>query len=151
MQTRTKLQKPIKGVLNCCKLQVVFKSQNKLCNNFRFKYPVLQMLTSGVVYKFQCGLCNETCYRECVRHLAVSSGEHIAISPLTNKRIQPRKDSAVYHHLLNCYYSLAFEDFSILCHENKKYLSELKENLLMMRDRPSMNWNLRSTRLYLFE
>ena len=30
LQTRTKLQKSIKGVLNCCKLQVIFKSQNKL-------------------------------------------------------------------------------------------------------------------------
>ena len=36
LQTRTKLQKSIKGVLNCCKLQVIFKSQNKLCNNSRF-------------------------------------------------------------------------------------------------------------------
>ena len=35
LQTRTKLQKSIKGVLNCCKLQVIFKSQNKLCNNFQ--------------------------------------------------------------------------------------------------------------------
>ena len=34
LQIRTKLQKSIKGVLNCCKLQVIFKSQNKLCNNF---------------------------------------------------------------------------------------------------------------------
>ena len=25
LQTRTKLQKSIKGVLNCCKLQVIFK------------------------------------------------------------------------------------------------------------------------------
>ena len=40
LQTRTKLQKSIKGVLNCCKLQVIFKSQNKLCNNFHFKDPV---------------------------------------------------------------------------------------------------------------
>ena len=39
LQTRTKLQKSIKGVLNCCKLQVIFKSQNKLCNNFHFKDP----------------------------------------------------------------------------------------------------------------
>ena len=38
-QTRAKLQKFIKGVLNCCKLQVIFKSQNKLCNNFHFKDP----------------------------------------------------------------------------------------------------------------
>ena len=27
LQTRTKLQKSIKGVLNCCKLQVILKSQ----------------------------------------------------------------------------------------------------------------------------
>ena len=37
LQTRTKLQTSIKGVINCCKLQVIFKSQNKLCNIFRFK------------------------------------------------------------------------------------------------------------------
>ena len=94
LQTRTKLQKSIKGVLNCYKLQVISKSQNKLCNNFHFKDPVPQILTSDVVYKFQCGLCNESYYRECVRHLAVRSDEHVAISPLTNKRVQPRKDSA---------------------------------------------------------
>ena len=40
LQTRTKLQNSIKEALNCCKLQVIFKSQNKLCNNFHFKDPV---------------------------------------------------------------------------------------------------------------
>ena len=151
LQIRTKLQKSIKGVLNCCKLQVIFKSQNKLCDNFHFKDTVPQILTSGVVYKFQCGLCNESYYGECVRHLAVRSGEHIGISPLTSKRVQPRKDSAVCHYLLNCNYSPTFEDFSVLCHDNKKYLLELKESLLIMRDRPSMNRNVRSAPLYLFE
>ena len=56
LQTRTKLQKYIKGVLNSCKLQVIFKSQYKLYNNFPFKDLVPQIFTSGVVYKFQCGL-----------------------------------------------------------------------------------------------
>ena len=65
--------------------------------NFCFKDLVPQILTSGVVYKFQCGLCSEPYYGECVRHLAVKNGEHIA-SPLTNKRVQPRKDSAICHH-----------------------------------------------------
>ena len=89
--------------------------------------------------------------RECIRHLgqylrhlAVKSGEHIGISPLTNKRVQPRKDSAVCHHLLNCTYSPTFEDFSVLYHETKKYLLELKESLLKMRDKPSMNRSIRS-------
>ena len=81
------MQKCIKGVLNCCKLQVIFKSQNKLCNNFCFKDLVPQILTSSVVYKFQCGLCNESYCGECVRHLAVRSGKRIGISPLTLFRV----------------------------------------------------------------
>ena len=86
-------------------------------------------------------------YRECVRHIALRSGEHIGMSPITNKRVQPRKDSAACHHLLNWNSSPTFEDFSVLCHENKKYLFELKESLLIMRDRPSMNRNVRSVSL----
>ena len=37
LQTRTKLRKSLKGILNCCKLQIVFKSQRKLTKVFRFK------------------------------------------------------------------------------------------------------------------
>ena len=115
------------------------------------KDPVPQILTSGVVYKFHCGLYNESYYGECVRHLAVRSGEHIDISHVINKRIKPAKDSAVCHHLLNCNYSPTFEDFSVLRQENKKYLLELKESPFTMRDIPSMNQNIRSTPLHLFE
>ena len=52
-QTKTKLHKSIKGVLNCCKLHVTFKSQYKFYNKFRFKDPVPQIFTLVVVYKFQ--------------------------------------------------------------------------------------------------
>ena len=151
LQTMIKLQKSIKWVLNCCKLQVIFKSQNKLCNNFHLEDLVSKILTSGVVYKFQCELCNESYYGDTVRHLAVRSGKHIGILLLINKRVQLRKDSAVCHSFLNCNHSLTFEDFSVLCHENNKYLLEPKESLLIIRDRPSMNWNVHSANLYLFE
>ena len=58
---------------------------------FALKTPNFpQIFTSGVIYKFQCGLCNESNYGECVRHLVISSGEHTGISPLTNlDRIVP--------------------------------------------------------------
>ena len=107
LQTRTELQKSFKGVLNCCILQVIFKSQNKLCNNFCIKDPV--------VYKFHCGLHNESYYREYVSHLDVKTVEHIGISPLTNRGVQSRKDSAVCYHFINCSYSVTFEDFSVFC------------------------------------
>ena len=107
-------------------------------------------LTSGVVYKFQCGLWNESCYGECVRHLNVRIGEHIGVSPLTRKKVKP-KGSAVSDHLLLCKHSPSFENFSVLTKENKKFLLQLKESLLIMKDKPSLNRNIRSTPLYLFD
>ena len=112
----SKLLNSIKGVLNFCKFLVIFKSQN-----FHFKDPIPKTFTSGVAYKFQCELCNESYYGESVRHFAVRSVEYIGISPLTNKKAQSQKDSVVCHHLLNCKYSPSFEDFIILYHENEKY------------------------------
>ena len=58
LQTRTKLRKSIRGILNSCKLQIAFKSRNKLANAFRFKDRIPKELTSGVTYKFQSGLCS---------------------------------------------------------------------------------------------
>ena len=85
LQTRTKLKKSFKNIFNCCKLQRVFKNKTRLGNRFYFNDWIAKDLTSGVVYKFQCGLCNESYYGECVRHLNVRIGGHIVISPLTKK------------------------------------------------------------------
>ena len=87
LQTTTKLRKSLKGILNCFKLQIVFKSQNKLAKAFCIKDRIPKELTSGVIYKFQCGLCNESYYGECVRHLNIRIGEHIRVSPLTRKKV----------------------------------------------------------------
>ena len=99
-------------------------------------------LTSGVVYKFQCGLCNESYYGECIRHLNVRIGEHIGISPLTRKQVKP-KNSSVADHLLLCNHSASYDDFSILTRDSSKFLLELKESLLILRDKSSdlvMRW-----------
>ena len=95
LQTRTKLKKSLKN--NCCKLQIVFKNKTRLGNNFHFKDRIPKDLTSGVVHKFQCGLCNESCYGEYVRHVNVRIAEHIGISPLTKKQVKPKKSSVADH------------------------------------------------------
>ena len=91
LQTRTKLSKSFKGILNCCKLQIVCKSQRKLANVFRFKDRLPFDLVSGVVYKYKCGRCNSSSYGETDRHLKVTSGEDIVISPLTFRKVKPSK------------------------------------------------------------
>ena len=89
----------IKNILNCCKLQIVFKNKTRLSSNFHLKDQILKDLTSRVVYKFQCGLCNESYNGECMGHLNVRLGEHIGISPLTIKQVKP-KNSSVADQLL---------------------------------------------------
>ena len=106
-QTRTKLQQTIKGVLNCCKLEIGFKCQTKLSSSSQFKDSIPKDLISGVFYKFQCGLCNESYYGESIMHLDKRSGEHIGVSLFTGKKVKPIKNSAVRDNLLHCnYYNL---------------------------------------------
>ena len=91
LQTRTKFRKSFKGILNCRKHQIVFKSQRKLTNVFRFKDRLPFDLVSGVVDKYTYGRCNSSCYGETDRYLKVRSGEHIGISPLTFRKVKPSK------------------------------------------------------------
>ena len=151
LQTRTKLRKSLKGLLNSCKLQIVFKSQRKLSNVFRFKDRLPSDLVSGVVYKYTCGRCSSTYYGETDRHLKVRSREHIGISPLTFKKTKPSKESAIRDHLLNCNNIPSFEECTILTNGNNKFNLEIKESLLVKRDRPILNKNISSAKLFLFD
>ena len=85
-----------------------------------------------------------------MRHLNVRIGEYISISPLTRKPVKP-KNSSVADHLLLRNHSASYGDFNTLTRENKKLLLELKESLLIMRDKPSLNRNIESALLYLFD
>ena len=104
----------------------MFKSQNKLAKAFHFKDRIPKELASDVVYEFHCGLRNESYYGECVRPLNVRIGEHMGISPLTEKKVKP-KGSVFSEHLLLCNHSPSFENFSLLTKENKKFVLEVKE------------------------
>ena len=142
------MKKSSKNIRNCSKLQIVFKNKTRSGNNFHFKDRIPKDLTSGVVYIFQCGLYNENYYGECVKHLNVRIGKHIGISPITKKQIKP-KSSSVADHLLFCNHSVS-HDFGILTCDNKKFLQELKESLLITRNKPSLNRNIPLSLLYLF-
>ena len=150
MQTRTKLQQTLADVLTCCKLEIVFKCQRRLSNSFLYKDHIPKDIISGVVYKFQCGLCNESYYGESIRHLDMRSGEHTGASPLTGKKVKLSNSSAICDHLLHCNFLPSFDNFSVLAHASKRYLFEIKESLLIMRDKPSLNKNINSAPLYLF-
>ena len=126
-QTRTKLQQALKGVFNCWKLEIVFKCQAKLPNSFLYIDHIPKDLISGVVYKFQCGLCNESYYGESIRHLDIRSGEHIGVSPLTGKKVKLSNNSAICDHLLHCNFLGFFDNFSVVAYEKRSIYWKLKK------------------------
>ena len=149
LQTTTKLRKSFKSILNCCKLQTVFKSQRKLFNIFDSKITYLSTV-SRVVYKYTCGRCTSSCYGETDRHLKVRSGEHIGISTLTFRKGEPSKERAIRDHLLNWNNIALFDEFTIWAYGRHKYILEIKESLLIKRDRPVLNKNISSAKMFLF-
>ena len=90
-------------------------------------------------------------YREADRHLKVRSREYIEISHLTVKKTKPSKESVIRDHLLNCNNIPTFEEFTILTKRNNKFDLEIKESLLIKRDRPILNKNISSAKLFLFD
>ena len=64
---------------------------------------------------------------------------------LPENKLSPRTSQpSPAHHLLLCNHSATYVDFSIVTRENKKFLLELKESLLIMRDKPALNRNVRT-------
>ena len=101
-------------------------------------YKISKNLTSGVVYKFQCALCNKSYCAECVRYLNVRIGEQIGISPLTKKRDKPM-NSTVADHLLFYNHPASYHNFDIRTYQNEKVLLKLKEGLLITIPKPTLD------------
>ena len=85
-------------------------------------------------------------YGESLRHLNVRIGEHIGISSLTKINVKP-KGSTVSDHLLLYNHSPSFQNVGVLTKENRKFILELKESLLIMRDKTSLKTGIRSAPL----
>ena len=64
LKTGTKLRKSFKVIHNCCRLEIVFKTQKHLSNTFSSKDSFPKELTSDVTGDFECGLCNDGYYGE---------------------------------------------------------------------------------------
>ena len=96
------------------------------------------------------GRCNSSYYSETDRRLKVRSGEHIGISPLTFRKFKPSKESAICDHLLIFNNIPSFDKFNILAYDHEKYILEMKESLLIKRNRPVLNKNISSAKLFIF-
>ena len=150
MNLRSRLYIFFNKKLPQCNIKVIFQSKNRLSNLFRFKDSIPKELRSHIVYKFLCSNCNITYYGETERHLNVRSGEHLSLSALIGKRVNNNKKLTIKDHCLFLNHVGSFEDFSILTYKSNPFKLLIKEALLVSRDKPLLNKQVKSIPLQLF-
>ena len=128
-------------------MRVIFQTNNRLRNYFRFKGSVDETLRSNLIYKFSCGSCTASYIGKTYRHFKVRVSEYQGVSSRTGKPVKGILSTSVRDHMLVCDHKVVHEDFKFLDNESNRYLLELKESLIIKRDRPSLNKNLYSQEL----
>ena len=121
-----------------------------LTKNKSFKDAVNTKLSSHIVYKFMCSCCNATYYGQTQRHFFVRASEHLGITSLTSKFVKTPKKSAIFDHMLLDGHKTSFDNISILLKESNPSKLQLKESLLIWRDKQILNKNIYSLLLELF-
>ena len=82
---KTRLTKTMNKHMKFCKLRVIFETNNRLRNYFRFKGSVHKTLRSHLIYNFSCGSCTASYIGKTYRHFKVRVSEHQSVSPGTGK------------------------------------------------------------------
>ena len=103
---------------------------------------------SRLVYQYMCDRCSSSYYGETDRYFKVKSEEHIRISPLAFRKDDSSKKSSIFDHLLIWNNTSFFDEFAYRHH---KYNVEVKESMLIKPDRPVLNGNNGSVKLFLFD
>ena len=97
-----------------------------------------------------CSCCNTAYYGQTQRHFFVRASEHLGITPLSGKFVKTAKKSAIFDRMLLDGHKASCDNFSILLKENNAFKLQLKESLLISRDKPILNRNIYSFPLELF-
>ena len=133
-------------------LKIVFKSGPKIGHFLNFKDSLPFGVRSFVIYKYSCSHCNMTYIGKTTRHLLVRMSEHLGISHRTSKprKYNPKQTTAVREHIRTCEHSGSFNDFKIVSQGKTDFEILIKESLLVGKEKPILNKQIKSYQLALF-
>ena len=149
---RNNLKKLFLKTLPTIDLKIVFKTTYRVSNLFRFKDRLPLSLCSHFIYYFKCGFCNESYIGMSIRHHKVRLCEHMKKSPRTGKTLNGTTyvRSAIVEHTQLSQHIVSENDFKILSLGGSKVELEIKESLMIQKMKPTLNRNVTSTELFLF-
>ena len=155
LQSKKQLTEIVGTCLKNIKLNVTFRSSNRIRNAFRFKYQIPKYMNSKVIYKFKCNICNDAyiIVKQRVIFLFANMYIHLGKIILTEKNLKyTKKDTtAIRKHCPNHCHTADTSCFSLVGNTANKYHIKLKESLLILKMKPLLNIAEEPMPLQLFE
>ena len=110
-------------------------------------------MNSKVVYKFKCNICNDVYVGETKRHLLVRQYEHLGKSTLTEKpsKYNDKDATTIRKHCHQNNHQADSSCFTLAGSASNNFYLKLKESLLILKLKPSLNVAKESMPLYLFD
>ena len=110
-------------------------------NAFRFKEQLPKSINSKVLYRYTCDTCNSVYIGKTKRYLLVRKYEHLGTSIFTDKTLKyTEKDAtAIRKHCYQHQHNSCFDNFQVLGNAVNNFHLQLKDSLLILKMKPSLN------------
>ena len=120
-------------------LKLIFTNKLSVGSLFKFKESLPTSLCSGIIYTYQCALCNECYTGSTTRQLQCRIAEHMGRSVRTNRPLSKSPVSAIYDHSFKTGHAISKENFKIIDRNNNVSQLRLLESLYIFKTNPSLN------------
>ena len=120
-------------------LKLIFTNKLSVGSLFKYKESLPASLRSGVIYSYQCALCNECYTGSTTRQLQCRIAEHMGRSVRTGRHLSKSPISAIYDHSFKSGHAISKDNFKIIDrHDNVSQL-RLLESLYIFKTKPTLN------------
>ena len=156
-QTSINLKKKLRELFRMvptCKVEVIYQTNYRIGNMFRFKDRLPESIMTDFVYFFKCSCCAATYVGRCYRHRQVRLCEHAGLSPRTGKAYKRTlvNASSIKTHMIKENHPVNPEsDFKILSRGGTREILDIKESIMIGRLNPTLNEREKSAPLFLYE
>ena len=132
------------------KLNIIRINNMTVGSKFHCKEKLHPLMTSGVVYEFNCPKCNMGKYIGSSRRiLKVRVDSHRGVSYRTNSKLSNPEFSSIREHAKKCKFNIDYKQFKIIGRAKNEQQLLVIESLFIKQMVPQLNAQASSTVLYL--
>ena len=144
LRLKKRLNKLFKEQLPSGKLEMAFRTTQRMPSCFRFKDAIPRSLLSGIIYEYKCPRCISRYIGSTYRYW------HLHISSITGKPLKGLQSFAPLHHAKGKCCINSSDDFCIIGKEKDRHLIRFNESIFINHCKPSLNTKEDNTKLVLF-